>query len=65
MANTKISEAQLRAKHKWREKNKNRYKRYEVTVNIEKDPDIYEYLEKKENKSGYLLDLIKKDIENS
>ncbi|MDD7463860.1 MAG: hypothetical protein SOW41_06015 [Anaerococcus sp.] len=65
MTDKKVSKAQMEAKYRWRAKNRNRYKRYEVSVNIDKDPDIYEFMEEKENKSGYLLDLIKKDYKNS
>ena len=65
MRSKKTSEAQMRATNKWREKNKDRYKRYEVKINVEDNPDIVEHMEAQANKNQYLMDLIKKDLKNT
>lgn len=41
--------------------NKKNYKHYHIKVNL-KDKDVIEHLEKQNNKNGYIVDLIKKDM---
>jgi len=45
----------------WKKKNVKFIKFY---INREKEKDILEHLEKQQNKRAYLIDLIRKDMEN-
>ena len=46
---------------KWQRKNT---KIIPVRLNLDRDKDIIHKLDEKENKSGYIKDLIRKDIKN-
>lgn len=43
----------------WKKKN---IKRYEFYLHKESDKDLYEYIEKIDNKRAYLIELIRKDM---
>ena len=43
---------------------KTHYKRIEFKLHAERQKDIIEYLEQKENKQKYITDLIRKDMEH-
>ena len=45
--------------YEWRKKNQ---KRFEFYLNKELDKDVYEWFETKTNKRQYLIDLIRKDL---
>lgn len=45
----------------WKKKNVKSIKFY---INKDKEKDILEHLEKQQNKRAYLIDLIRKDMEN-
>lgn len=53
-----LSEAQKRANKKYDLKT---YK--QITLKIRKDSDVLKWLEKQNNKNGYIIELIRKDIE--
>ena len=53
-----LSEAQKRANKKYDLKT---YK--QITLKIRKDSDVLKWLEKQNNKSGYIIELIRKDME--
>lgn len=53
-----ISEAQKRANKKYDLKT---YK--QITLKIRKDSDVLKWLEKQNNKNGYIIELIRKDME--
>lgn len=53
-----LSEAQKRANKKYDMKT---YK--QITLKIRKDSDVLKWLEKQNNKNGYIIELIKKDME--
>lgn len=44
---------------------KKHYKRYEFRFHNDRQKDIIEYLEQKENKQQYITDLIRKDMEHN
>ncbi|ERK45218.1 hypothetical protein [Faecalitalea cylindroides] len=52
-----LSEAQKRANKKYDLKT---YK--QITLKIRKDSDVLKWLEKQNNKNGYIIELIRKDI---
>ena len=47
---------------KWRKEN---IKRYEFTLNKTNEKDVMEYLDTKPNKREYLINLIRKDMEDT
>nr|DAW62079.1 MAG TPA: hypothetical protein [Caudoviricetes sp.] len=53
-----LSEAQKRANKKYDLKT---YK--QITLKIRKDSDVLKWLEKQNNKNGYIIELIRKDME--
>lgn len=53
-----VSEAQKRANKKYDLKT---YK--QITLKIRKDSDVLKWLEKQNNKNGYIIELIRKDME--
>ena len=55
----KNSESRLRANAKYDKANT---KRLNVKLNLNTDKDILDYLEKLENKSGYIKELIRRDM---
>ena len=58
----KSTDAQKRASAKY---NKENVKRVILHFNINTDKDILDYLERKDNKTGYIKELIRKDMEES
>ena len=58
MAN-KTSEAQIRASQKY---NAKATKTILIRLNLEKDKDIIEYLEKQKSMMGYIKELIREDM---
>ena len=56
----KVSEAQLKASKKY---DQNNTKGIYLKFNIHTDEDILKYLDKMENKQGYIKDLIRSDME--
>lgn len=60
------SEALKKAQNKYekslREKGITRNKFIQMKCHIVNDKDVLEYLQKKENKSGYLKELVRKDM---
>ena len=44
---------------------KNNYRRWEIKVHKEHDPEMVAFLESKENVQAYIKELIKKDMENN
>lgn len=44
---------------------KEHYRKFEIRLHTERQKDIIEYLEQKENKQQYITDLIRKDMEHS
>lgn len=57
--------AATRAKRKYRAKiaSEGRYKQINLAFTLPYDQDVYEHLCAQENKSGYIKDLIKRDME--
>lgn len=53
-----LSEAQKKANKKYDLKT---YK--QITLKIRKDSDVLKWLEKQNNKNGYIIELIRKDME--
>lgn len=53
-----LSEAQKRANKKYDLKT---YK--QITLKVRKDSDVLKWLEKQNNKNGYIIELIRKDME--
>ena len=60
MATKKSSDARIRANAKY---NKENVKQVVLHFNITTDKDILDYLSSKENKTGYIKQLIRADIE--
>lgn len=56
----KSTDAQIRASAKY---NKENVKMIVLHLNITTDKDILDYLAKKDNKTGYVKDLIRADME--
>lgn len=57
----KSSDAQIRAAAKY---NKENTKNIVLHLNITTDKDIIEHMNRKENKTGYIKELIREDIAN-
>lgn len=55
----KSTDAQLRASAKY---NKENIKMVTLHLNITTDKDVLDYLQKKENKTGYIKELIREDM---
>jgi hypothetical protein len=58
----KTSDAQLRAVAKY---NKENTKNVVLHLNILTDKDVLDYLYRKENKTGYIKDLIREDMKKN
>lgn len=56
-----MGKTKLDTQYKWRKEN---LKNYHFDLNKVTDKDVYEHLEKQPNKRAYLIDLIRKDLEN-
>lgn len=54
-----VTEAQMRASMKWHKKHLTQIK---FNLNNETESDIIEWLEAKDNKQGYIKNLIREDI---
>ena len=52
----------LETTYKWRLEN---LKRYELTINKITEKDVYKHLEKQKNKRAYIIELIRKDIDEN
>lgn len=60
---TKLSEKAHVSKLKYiNEYNKNNYKQFKIWLNKSTMADVIEWLDTKDNKQGYVIDLIRKDI---
>lgn len=55
-------EAQKRYETKLREEGRTRKKDFNLRCHVENDRDVIEWMEQQENKSGYLKELVRKDI---
>lgn len=58
----KNSDARIRANAKY---NKENIKMVTLHLNITTDKDILDYLQKKDNKTGYIKDLIREDMKKN
>lgn len=56
------SDAQLRAQKKYDDAHRNDYTNFYLKCNNVDDADIIQHLKGQKNKSGYLKELIRKDI---
>ena len=55
-------EAQKRYETKLREEGRTRKKDFNLRCHVDHDKDVIEWMESQENKSGYLKELVRKDI---
>lgn len=58
----RTSEARLRAQKKYDDAHRGDYKHFDVKCHREDDKDVIEHLETIKNKSGYLKELVRKDM---